>query len=69
MVDLITHMHLVQKNVFVAFDDKCIRPMRCILHKFILIGNPVQGKNKCIAYKMEDCRSRNQLTLEHMPRT
>jgi hypothetical protein len=69
MVDPITHMHLVHKNVFVAFNDKCIRPMRCILHKFMLIGNPVQGKSKCIAYEMEDCRSRNQLTLERMPRT
>ena len=63
LVDPITHMHLIKKDSFVPFDDTCIRPIRCIKHKFMCLKNPNQGQNKCLAYETEDNKMRNQLIV------
>jgi len=63
LFDPITHMHLLKKSGFVPFDDTCIRPIRCIKHKFMCIKNPKQGKNKYLAYETEDNKMRDQLIV------
>jgi len=51
-VDPINDMHLIKNDVFVRFDDTCIRPMNCIMYKFIGIKNPRQGRNHNVAYEV-----------------
>ena len=64
MLDSTTHMYLLKRNTFVPFDDTCIRPIRCINHKFMCMENPRQGNNKYLAYKTEDNKMSNELALE-----
>jgi signal peptidase I len=64
MLDSTTHMHLLKRSTFVPFDDTCIRPIRCIKHKFMRMENPRQGNNKYLAYETEDNKMRNELALD-----
>jgi hypothetical protein len=60
-MDPITGMNLIKNNFFIKFDDTCIRPIRCIMHKFITIKNPKQGRTHNIAYEVQDLRRRDRL--------
>lgn len=61
LVDEFTGMNFIKNNKFVPFDDTCIRPMSCIMHKFMCIKNSRLGKTKNLAYEMQDTIKRDRL--------
>lgn len=63
VVDPITYMNVIKKNIFFPFDDSCIRPIRCIKQKFLCIKNPTQGNGRSLAYETEDNLLRNHLII------
>ena len=61
LVDKFTGMNFIKNNVFVPFDDTCIRPMSCIMHKFMCIKDSRLGRTKNLAYEMQDTIKRDRL--------
>ena len=61
LVDEVTSMNFIKNDKFVPFDDTCIRPMSCIMHKFMCIKNSRLGRTKNLAYEMQDTIKRDQL--------
>jgi hypothetical protein len=59
-IDELTGMNLVETDVFYPFDEKSIKPLRLIQHKFMKIN---VSRNRGIAYEMCRIKRRNTLTL------